>query len=274
MNDAPETPDYVGAAQQQGAANIDAARATAKLSNPNVYGPTGSQLITYNGDIPTVNQTLSPGEQGVYDKNLTARTNLGDLSIQGSDALKGVVGTQVDFSGAPAVGDGSETREKVYQALMSRITGDTANERDQTNSDLIARGIRPGTKAYDDAQNLITRGFNDARSSAEVNAGNAANQQFGMDTQARNSYIAELLSKRQTPLNEINALLSGSQVSNPFAGNLGYQAGANVQPAPIMQGATAQGQADINAYNGQQAGTNSLMSGLFSLGSAGIGKWG
>jgi hypothetical protein len=338
--DSPDTPDYAKAAQAQGQANLAAAQATAKLNNPNIINPMGTQTVTYGGtptfdaqgydaamkkyqadlaayspttggtgplggalagawglgtrpgtnnsvapqapdknsfwmgsgdpNVGTVNQKLSPGEQAVYDKNLQARQNLGDLSITGSDALKGIIGQNIDFSGAPVVGDGAQTREKVYQALMGRVNEDTANSRDQANSDLIARGIRPGTKAYDDAQNLITRGFNDARSNSEVQAGNAAQQQFGMDTQARNSYIAELLSKRQTPLNEINALMSGSQVNNPFAGGLGYQAGANAGAAPIMQGAQNQGQAGLNSFNSQQAGSNSTMSGLFSLGAAAI----
>ena len=274
-SDPPPAPDYAAAATAQGVANLEAARATGKLNNPNIINPYGTQTVTYGADpdVGTVTQTLSPAEQAIYDKNVISRTNLGELGIQGSDALKSVIGQNVDLSGAPTVGDGAATRAKVYDALMGRVNEDTANSRDQKNSQLIAAGIRPGTKAYDDAQNQITRGYNDARGNAEINAGNAANQQFGMDTQNRQQYISELLAQRQTPLNEINALMSGSQVNNPFAGGLGYQGGANVQAAPIFAGAQAQGQADINNYNAQQAGSNSMMGGLFSLGAAGIGKW-
>jgi hypothetical protein len=334
--DAPDAPDYAAAAQAQGVANLEAARATAKLNNPNIINPYGTQTVTYGGgppvfnqsaydkamedyrkslnnynnssnnsglggfgsinfngggsrgnlpvapnqadyylkqgdqDIGTVTQTLSPAEKAIYDKNVKQRTNVGDVGITGSEALKDIIGKKIDFSGAPAVGDGAATRSKVYDALMGRINEDTANQRDQRNSDLIAAGIRPGTKAYDDAQNLISRQFNDARGVAEVNAGNAAQQQFGMDTQNRQQYISELLAQRQTPLNEINALMSGTQVNNPFAGGLGYQAGANVQAAPIFGAAQAQGQADINAFNAKQAGSNSFMGGLFSLGAAGL----
>lgn len=335
----PDTPDYAKAAEQQGIANLQAAQATAKLNNPNIINPMGTQTVTYGGtptfdamgydaamkkyqsdlaayknqppsspigngiasawgigtntgagggvapqapdrnafykgsgdpNIGTVTQTLSPGEQQVYDKNLQTRQNIGDLSVTGSKSLQDLIGSSVDYSGAPQVGDGSQTRQKVYDALMSRVNEDTTNSRDEANSDLIARGIHPGTKAYDDAQNQITRGFNDARSNSEVQAGNAASQQFGMDTQARNAYIAELLSKRQTPLNEINALISGSQVSNPFAGSIGYQGGANTQAAPIMQAAQAQGGADMNAYNAKTAGSNATTSGLFQVGAAAL----
>ena len=333
--DSPDTPDYAALAKEQGVANLAAARATAKLNNPNIINPYGTQTVTYgsgpptfdqagydaamadyqkalaagpnapsnpwlpagwragvvNGaapkapdknsfyrssgdpDIGTVTQTLSPAEKEIYDKNVQQRSNIGDVGITGSESLKDIIGKQMDFSGAPAVGDGSATRSKVYDALMGRVNEDTANQRDQRNSELIAAGIRPGTKAYDDAQNLISRQFNDARGNAEVQAGNAAQQQFGMDTQNRQQYISELLAQRQTPLNEINALLSGTQVNNPFAGNLGYQAGANVQPAPIFAAGQAQGQADINAFNAKQAGGNSMMGGLFSLGAAGIGAY-
>lgn len=338
--DAPDTPDYAAAAQAQGVANLEAARATAKLNNPNIINPYGTQTVTYGGeptfdaqgydnavkkyeadlaaykanpytgeyapydisqglmgaanrkrqmgvaptapdknafyqgtgdpDVGTVKQVLSPAEQAIYDKNVQQRTNIGDVGITGSAALKDIIGQKIDLSGAPTVGDGAATRNKVYDALMSRINEDTANSREQRNSSLIAAGIRPGTKAYDDAQNLITRGYNDARGNAEINAGNAAEQQFGIDTKNRQQYIAELLAQRQTPLNEINALMSGSQVNNPFANGIGYQGGANVQAAPIFQGAQAQGQADLNAYNAQQAGSNSMMGGLFSLGAAGL----
>ena len=270
---APKTPDYAGAAVAQGQANLESARATAKLNNPNIINPYGTQTVTYNGsdpDIGTVTQTLSPSELALYNKDVQSRTGLADLAITGTNALKGVVGKDLDISGAPAVGDGAATREKVFNSSMARVNEDTANERDQRNSQLIAAGIRPGTKAYDDAQNLITRGYNDARGVAELNAGNAANQQMGMDTQNRSRYIAELLAQRQTPLNEINALMSGSQVNNPFANGIGYQGGASVQAAPIFSAAQQQGQADLNAWNAQQSGANSMMGGLFSLGAAGL----
>jgi hypothetical protein len=43
----PPAPDYAGAAQQQGIANLEAARLTARLSNPNVITPLGGQRVTY-----------------------------------------------------------------------------------------------------------------------------------------------------------------------------------------------------------------------------------
>ena len=333
----PPPPDYAGAAQAQGAANIDTARATAKLNNPNVINPYGTQTVTYGStptldqtaydnamaryqselaaynaapttttggrrdeyndivggtttaktapvlpnqkdfmssgdqDVPTVRQTFSPEQQGLYDKSVQTKGLLGDLSIQGANALKGLIGTQLDFSGAPGrAGDSEAIRRKVIDAMMGRANEDYSKQTDQMNSDLIARGIRPGTKAYADQQQMIERSRNDARSQAEVAGGNAASQAFNMDAQRRKDFIAELLAQRQTPLNEISALMSGSQVSNPFS-MPGVAQNSNIAPPPIFGAAQAQDQANAGIYNAQSAGANSTMNGLMSAVGTGVG---
>jgi hypothetical protein len=43
----PPAPDYAGAAQQQGVANLEAARLTARLSNPNIRTPLGGQRVSW-----------------------------------------------------------------------------------------------------------------------------------------------------------------------------------------------------------------------------------
>ena len=59
----PPTPDYLGAAKAQGAANVETARVESKLNNPNTYTPYGTQLVSYDGDQPTITQTLTPQAQ-------------------------------------------------------------------------------------------------------------------------------------------------------------------------------------------------------------------
>lgn len=269
----PATPDYVGSAKAQGEANLESARATAKLANPNIINPYGTQTVSYGAggdpDVGTVTQTFSPEQQSLYDKSTQTKGLLGDLGITGATALQGVVGKELDLSGAPAAPTSSgQTREDVINAMMSRVNTDTTNQRDQKNSDLIAAGIRPGTAAYSTAMDQIDRQYNDARQSAITAGGAEASRDFGMDTQARKDSIAEILAQRQTPLNEINALMSGSQVSNPFAANLGYQAGANVQAAPIMQATGLMGQAGQNQYAQDVGSSNSTKAGLASMAAA------
>ena len=272
----PPAPDYRGAAAEQGAANKEAAIAAARLNNPNVNNPYGTQTWTEGAtaeDRPTMTQTLSPEQQSLYDKQVQSKELLADLGIQGANSLQGVVGKGLDLTGAPAGGGSYDsTRNSVISAMMGRADEDYGKQRDEANSSLIAAGIRPGTKAYDDRMQMIERSRNDARNLAESSAGNAASQAFTMDTQRRKDSIAELLAQRQTPLNEINALMSGSQVSNPFAVP-GAAQNTNIAPAPIFGAAQAQYGANADAYNAQNAQSNSFTNGLFSLGAAGVMKY-
>lgn len=219
-------------------------------------------------------QTFSPEQKALYDQQVASKKQLGELGTQGATALQGIVGKQLDFSGAPPAPIGSASaRDKAINAMMGRVDQDTEKARAQTNSDLIAAGIRPGSKAYDDRMAMIDRSYNDARNQAIIASGSEAQRDFAMDTQARKDYIAELLTKRQMPLNEVTALISGSQVSNPFA-MPGLAQNANIAPAPIFNAAQALGQYNTDAYNANAAGSGNLMSGLFGLGSAGIGAYG
>lgn len=272
----PPAPDYAGAAVAQGAANKETAIASSLLNNPNVNSIYGKQTWEggTDGSRPTLTQTLSPEQQALYMKQLASKGLLADLGTQGATALQGVVGKNLDLSGAPAGGGSYEnTRRRVIDAMMGRANEDYAKQTDQANSDLIAAGIRPGTKAYADRQQMIERARTDARNQAEVAGGNAASQAFGMDTQRRKDAIAELLAQRQTPLNEINALMSGSQVSNPFAVP-GAAQNTNMAPAPIFGATQAQGQYDAGVYNAQQANSGSAMNGLLGIGAAVAGASG
>lgn len=321
----PPAPDYVGAAQQQGQNNID----IAKMQQPNVIGPYGTQTVTYGGPVqqtldnfdaqaylkanpdvaagfmpgegntqpmdpwfhyqnygksegrqftalpgatglqPTITQTLSPEQQKLLDQQNTIKGLLGNLGIQGADALRGVVGKNLNMGGLPGMpGSADATRNKVYDAMMSRIGEDDARRRDDLNSNMVAAGHRLGSKAYDDQTNLANRQYNDARQQAVLASGQEAQRDFGMDMQRRTQALSEMLTERQTPLNEINALMSGSQVSNPFA--MPGAGGINAQPAPLMGAIGAAGDYNTDLYNAQAAQAGGVNQGLFGLGSTAL----
>lgn len=266
----PPPPDYVGAAQAQGAANVGAARTQGRINNPNVYNPYGSQTVTWNGDQPTVIQTLNGPQQAILNQQNQNRLQAGQVANRGLDSLGHIVGTGVNFQGAPpAPGSATDTRTKVINAMMSRVDEDTARQRDELNSNLVAAGIRPGSKAYDDRMALLDRGYNDARNQAFLASGQEASRDFGMDSERRRQAISELLSQRQVPLNEITALMSGSQVSNPFS-MPSYAQNAQVAPAPVFGATQALGDYNADLYNVRAAQAGNLQSGLFGLGGAGI----
>ncbi len=104
-------------------------------------------------------------------------------------------------------------------------------------------------------------------------AGNqAAGQQFNQNigagqfgNTAQQQMLQQQLYQRNLPLNEIAALMSGSQIQNPqFQGYQGSQVAApNIQQAQAQQAQYQQG-----LYNSQVGQANSFNSGLMSLGGA------
>jgi hypothetical protein len=143
---------------------------------------------------------------------------------------------------------------------------------------LINQGLRPGTEAYDNAIKLLGQQENDARTQAAlqgINLDTTANaQQYNQALQsgqfgntAQQQALAQAIQYRQMPLNEIAALMSGSQIQNPTFSP--YQ-GTNVQAAPIANATAQEGQFAQNTYNQQMASANAQTAGLYGLGGAGI----
>lgn len=121
----PPTPDYRGAAVAQGAANLDAARATAKLSNPSFSNPLGTRSVTYGAQIPAsggrfvgsgetrdfipnptndpdrvfVEDKLTPQGQRLFDTNMQTQMGLGSLANQGIGQVQGALGQPFNFQG-------------------------------------------------------------------------------------------------------------------------------------------------------------------------------
>lgn len=363
----PPAPDPVASANAQGAANEAAARVTGHLSNPNVVGPQGSRTVTWNGDDPTVTNTLSPAEQALYQQGVTNRTGLGSLAGQGIDSLRGTIGQAVDLSGMPAGGTAfhntanlapaldrnslpgapqayqgasanlpgmpspsEQLRQRVIDAQMLRSNSAIDKQQESTQSDLIARGLRPGTEAYKREMDAIGRQRNDAQAQAETNATGAVSAAFGQDlarrqqgytegiTDANTTFgqgmslrgqaageqaqtfgqsgqlaqeqaalqsqnfnqsndqrrqaIAEMLTRRQVPLNEITALLSGSQTGGApgaASGAPGF-AGSTMAPAPVFGAQNATNQYNTDLYNQQVGQRNATTGAAATIGAAAL----
>ena len=284
---APPTPDYTGAAVAQGAANIESARATAKLNNPNMYTPYGTQLVSYEGDVPTVRQTLTPTAQKSLEAQQNVDLSLSNLAQKGTGIASNVLDKPFSFGG-PDVQTSLDTSGIAkmpvnagmtgQEAIMQRLEPSLARQRVSTETQLINQGLRPGTEAYNNAINLLGQQETDARTQAVlqgINLDTSANalgfnqalQQGQFGNTAQQQMLAQAIQQRQMPLNEINALTSSSQIENP---QFGAYMGANVAPPPIAQATAQQGQFDQNTYNQQVASQNANTAGLYSLGGAGM----
>ena len=111
---------------------------------------------------------------------------------------------------------------------------------------------------------------------AQQQANNAiAQQMFGnrltnanLGNTARQQGFNELAYMRNEPLNTLNAVRTGSQVTNPSFTSVPQQ--AVTRGADMLGAATAQGNYDTAAANAAQAGQSGMTSGLMSLAGTGM----
>jgi hypothetical protein len=83
----------------------------------------------------------------------------------------------------------------------------------------------------------------------------------------RNSAMQQMTMQRQEPINEIDALMSGSQVTNP---TFGQTPSSTINPANYEQDVQNTYQDQMAGYNAQLQQNNSMMGGIFgSLGTLG-----
>jgi hypothetical protein len=86
--------------------------------------------------------------------------------------------------------------------------------------------------------------------------------------QLRQQQIAEAQQARGQSLNEMNALLSGQQVSMPNMPS--YNTAQRSEGLQSLQAAQLTGQAELDRYNAQQQATQGMMSGIGSMAGAGM----
>lgn len=256
------------------------------------------------------NTVLSPQQQTLYDKSNVTQNNLADIGTQQSAKIGAQLNTPFQYNlpssvsnvqGSPiqkSIGsnDFSADRKRVEDALYSRLNPQLDRDTSALETKLINKGLRPGTEAWSQAIDADNRGRNDARMQVIAQGGNEQSRLFGIDQAAgqfanqaqgqefgqgltnanlSNSQRAQLaqlqLSERNQPINEISALLSGSQVSQPTFQNTPTP---GVAPTDVI-GAQQQSLNQQNVgFQAQQQQNQAITNGLFGLGSAALGGWG
>jgi len=110
------------------------------------------------------------------------------------------------------------------------------------------------------SSNLYSQGLAGAQLNNQAGA-----QQFANDSAMRSNQLNEAYQAQQNPINILNALRSGSQVTAPQFGNA---PGSNVAPTDIAGLYNQQYQAGLAQYNGEIATNNSNQQGLVGLAAA------
>jgi len=289
---APAAPDYAAAAREQGIANEKAATQSNVSNNPNIISPYGNQTVTWNstgapGNVPqaTVTQTLTPEAQATLESQQRVQNqfaNLGETGIgNAQDTLSKAFNpnlpnlqTGLDTSGVAAMPVNAGMTGQA--AIMSRLQPQIQQQQEALAQQLANQGITPGSEAYNNAMRTQGNQQNDLLTQAALQGLNldmsANNQGYNQALQsgqfgntALQQSLAQQTALRNQPINEVTALMSGSQIQNP---QFQQYTGSNVAAAPVFQGVQAQNQAAMDLYGIKQNAANANMQGLASLGGA------
>ena len=247
---APPVPDYTAAAAAQAVANSDAARATAKLSNPNIYGPLGNQTVSYEGDIPTIRQTLTPDAQATLNAQQGVERSLAELGQQGTQQASQILGTPfnpnlpgIDTSIAESVSPvnqsafnaGSAQRSvtgptlqqgidtsgiakmpvnagmTAQQAIMSRLQPQLTQNEGMTRQRLANQGLVAGGEAYENEMRTMGQNRNDLELQA---AAQGINLDAMMNQQGFGQAQAQGQFGNEAQLNQFQAALQNAGMGN------------------------------------------------------------
>ncbi len=252
---APAAPDPTATANAQAAANVKSATNQYELGATNQITPQGTssyeQIGTWADGTPRFQQTtaLSPEQQKLYNTGVQTQQNIGDIGVSQSAKIGQLLDTPFNTDTA--------TADKIQGIQNEFLDPQWQRQQDAQQTQLFNQGIRPGSQAYTDAMKDFSTNRQRAYDQSYLDSYNTGQQ--------------AALTQRNQPLNEISALLSGSQVSMP---NFSNTPTPGVAPTDVI-GAQGQALAQQNVgYQGQLATNMGINSGLFGLGSAALGGWG
>jgi hypothetical protein len=262
---APPPPDYAGAARETAAGNLDAARANIAANRVNQFTPYGSLEYTMSGEdkygnpMWSATQKFSPEQQQLLDIQNQLSIGTGQLGQKGLGYVEKMISQPFDTSQLPSLG--INAGETYTDAIIRRLAPTMQQNKERLEQQLANQGVQLGSEAYDRAMRNFEQKQNDLMLGATT-------QGFGVGQQARNQALQEQAYLRNEPINTLNAVRSGSQVTNPQFVNPASQA-ATAGP-DLLGAAQAQGNAAMNAYNAQMASQNANTQGLYSLGGSAL----
>jgi len=265
----PATPDYRSAAEATAKGNLDAARAAIAANRVNQVTPYGSLNYAITGADPygnptwTATSSLSPDQQELYNYDIASSKGLGQLQQKGLNYVSNMLDKPFDTSGLASTG--INPGEQMSESIMRRLQPQLQQETKSFDAQMANQGIPVGSEAYSNAKRMFDQRQNDRLTSAIIQ---------GTDTgmRARGQGFSELAYQRNEPINTLNAVRSGSQVTNPNSFFVNAPQQATTAGADYMGAAGMTGNANIAAANASNAQRNAMIQGLFSIGSTMAGK--
>lgn len=267
----PSAPDPAATAAAQGAANKEAAIATARLNQINEVTPYGSTAYTPTGQtVDGIQQfqrttTLDPAEQNLLNQQRGINSQLLGIGEGQLGRVEQNFAQPLDYSGLPAAPQADDAaRQRVEQAMLSRLEPQFANDEEALRTRLANTGFSMGGEGYNRGMDEFNRMKTDARLAAVGAGGAEQSRQFGLEQSARQQGIQEMLTQRNQPLNELAALLGTSGgVNTPTFSPIPNQ---QIAPADVTSPIYANYQAQLAQANQRSQANNALLGSLFNLG--------
>lgn len=256
---APKAPDPAQTAAAQGQWNSFTAQQQQAMNMTNQNSPwgslsydqTGSQtIIDPNGkavEVPryTANTTLTPEQQDIYNQTQAADLNLATIANEQSGRIGELLNDPFKY-------DNQDAENWAFDLASQRILPQQEQNRKALDTQLLNRGIRPGSAAYDQEMQRLTNANTD-----QLNQLALTGRQMGFN---------ESLAMRNQPLNEIIGLMSGTQIQNPNA-TFAQTPQSGVAGVDYTGLVNQKYQSEMNAYNAQMGALGGLFGaglGLFS----------
>lgn len=242
----PPAPDPMATAQAQSQMNRETAVTQTGLNAQNQYGPDGSIEYSQNGNwsdgTPRFSQTtsLSAPQQGIYNTNQDTQQNIANIGRDQSSRIG-------DLLGQPMKLGNEATEARLMDLGMKRLTPQFARDEEALRTRLANSGIRAGSDAFDAEMSRFGQTKNDAVDQLLLTGRGQANQ--------------EIMAERNAPINEITALLSGSQVDNP---TFAPTPNSPVAGVDYMGAVNNNYNASMDAWKTKVASNAQMMGGLFS----------
>jgi hypothetical protein len=208
--------------------------------------------------------------------------NLFNQALQGGQFGNQAL-TQQNQTQLANLGFNNQLGQQGYQNQLAGTQFNNAAMNQNYQNLLAGQGFNAQQNQLDYSNQLAAQAANNpalqqmfSNQQAQQQANNAiAQQMFGnqltnanLANTARQQGFNELAYMRNEPLNTLNAVRTGSQVTNPSFVSVPQQ--AVTRGADMLGAATAQGNYDTAAANAAQAGQSGMTSGLMSLAGTGM----
>lgn len=258
--DTPAAPDPAVTIPLQQKANLETYDQMLGDSRADQYTPFGSSTWSESDDGKwTNNVNLSAEQQSLYDKGLAGQNQMADLLQGAGDRVKTGLEAPTDFS--PEARDAS--RQKIEDALYARqlrlANPQMEDAMRARNDQLQQSGFSINNDAYDKSIGALTQSQDEIRGGARdraILAGGAEDDRV----------LNQMIQLRQMPMNELNALRTGTQITQP--GTESQFSTPNLANTDVLGAYDSKYQGELDAYNADTSSGNALLGGLFGLATA------